>query len=159
MTSCNMRETLIHRKQGFVLIELLAVLFVLALIAAVIMPSFSTPRDTLRKEAGSLSSTIRALYESSISKKIMSRIEFDLDSRQVQWMDGSKAGGAMFSTLRGVELPTRGLVKKGTLIVFLNPSGNNEHMTVYLEDGPERMEVNFNPISGRTKVNGPYTDQ
>ncbi len=50
-------------------------------------------------------------------------------------------------------------MKEGILIVFLNPSGNNDHMTVYLQDGKERMEVNFNPISGRTKVNGPYTDE
>ncbi len=141
------------------LIELLVVLFVLALVAAVIMPSFTSPRDTLRKEAGSLSSTIRSLYETSISKKIMSRIEFDLDESMIKWTDGASSGSSAFRTLRAVELPTRGLVKEGTLIVFLNPSGNNEHMTVYLEDGPERMEVRFNPISGRTKVNGPYTDK
>lgn len=149
----------IYKKHGFILIELLAVLFVLALMAAVIMPSFSSPRDTLRKEAGTLSSTIRSLNETSISKKVKSRIEFDLDSRSINWMDGTETGSSEYSTLKGVELPTRGLVKKGKLIVFFNPSGNNEHMTVYLEDGQEHIDVIFNPISGRTKVNGPYTDQ
>ncbi|MCK4911077.1 MAG: prepilin-type N-terminal cleavage/methylation domain-containing protein [Thermodesulfovibrionales bacterium] len=154
-----MRETLIHKEHGFTLIEMLAVLFVLALVAAVIMPGFSSPRDTLRKESGTLSSTIRSLYETTVSKKVSGRIEFDLDSRGVQWTAGSNNGSAVFSTLSGVELPTRGLVKEGRLIIFMSPSGNNEHMTVYLEHGGERMTVGFNPISGRTRVNGPFTDQ
>ena len=149
----------IDNKHGFILIELLVVLFVLALVAAVIMPSFSSPRDTLRKDSGTLSSTIRRLHETSISKKVQSRIDFNFDSRSIKWTDGEKTGSVEIRTLMGVELPTRGLVKEGNLIVFLNPSGNNEHMTVFLEDKGERMEVTFNPISGRTKVGGPYAQQ
>ncbi|KKM78107.1 hypothetical protein LCGC14_1363310 [marine sediment metagenome] len=147
------------KRQGFVLIELLAVLFVLALAAAVIMPSFSAPRGTLRKESGKLASTIRSLYETTVSKKVRSSLEFDFDSRKVRWMDGADSGSSVYRTLRAVELPTRGLVKEGTLIVFLNPSGNNEHMTVFFEDSGERMSVTFNPISGRTKVSGPFSDE
>ncbi len=159
MSSCDKQEILVPEEHGFTLIELLAVLFVLALVAAIIMPGFSSPRDTLRKESGTLSSTIRALYETTVSKKVSGRIEFDLDSQVVQWKDGSNNGRAVFRTLRGVELPTRGLVKEGQLIIFMSPSGNNEHMTVYLEHEGERMTVSFNPISGRTRVNGPFIDE
>ena len=146
------------KRQGFVLIELLAVLFVLALVAAVIMPSFSAPRGTLRKESGKLASTIRSLYDTTVSKKVRSTLEFDLDSRIVRWKDGKRSGSSTLRTLTGVELQARGLVKKGKLTVFIDPSGNNEHMTVFFEDGGERMSVTFNPISGRTRVSGPSSD-
>ena len=147
------------RRQGFVLIELLAVLFVLALAAAVILPSFSAPRGILRKESGKLASTIRSLYETTVSKKVRSTLEFDLDSRVVSWKDGKKSGSSTLRTLTGVELQARGLVKKGKLTVFIDPSGDNEHMTVFFEDSGERMSVTFNPISGRTKIRGPFNEE
>ncbi len=149
----------VRNRQGFVLIELLVVLFILALVAAVIMPVFTTPGDTLRKESGQIASTIRALYETSQSKKIRSTIEFNMDEQKVRWKTDSKNGSAILRTLIGVELQARGLVKKGQLIIFLDPSGNNEHMTIYFEDDKERMNVTFNPISGRTKINGPFNDE
>ena len=147
------------KSKGFVLIELLAVLFVLALAAAVIMPSFSAPRGALRKESGKLASTIRSLYETTVSKKVQSTLEFDFDSSIVRWKDGSNSGSSTLRTLRGVELQARGFIKKGKLTVFIDPSGDNEHMTVFFEDSGERMSVTFNPISGRTKISGPFRDE
>jgi prepilin-type N-terminal cleavage/methylation domain-containing protein len=140
---------------GFTLLELIAVIFVLSLVLAVIMPSFSSPGGKLKSEARRIATTMRFLYETAVSKKQETSIEFELEKKEIAWDTERRKGSEKFKAIAGVEIPSRGLVKEGQLIVFFSPSDMNEHITVHLELGDETAMVVFNPVSGRTKVIGP----
>jgi type II secretion system protein H len=147
-----------NTRQGFTLIELLVVLFILALMAGIIMPSFMSPSGTLKKEAAKMASLMRTLYDATVSRKKESKIEFHFKDKVVKWEGPSKSGSMKLETLKALELPSRGMVKEGQLIVFLSPSGGNEHMTIHFGHKEETLSVSFNPISGRTRVNVPQSD-
>ena len=152
--SCNKRAKA-HRGGGCTLLELVGVVFVLALSAAIIMPYIVMPADSLEADAKKLSTAIRASYEISVSRKVEARLEFDFTKKSISWEAGSLSGGKTFRGLQGVELSSRGLVREGTLIVFLSPAGMNDHMTVQLVKDDRRLDIVFNPISGRVKVVNP----
>ena len=153
------RECSTLPQKGFTLIELIVVMAILALSMAIVMPYFSRPGDSLEAEARELRSAISATYESSVSRKTEASILFDLKRRTVKWESGRIKGSSSFPSMRGVEIPSRGLVSEGSLEIFLSPSGMNEQITVTLVNEERRLDVVFNPISGRTKVIDPEKNQ
>jgi prepilin-type N-terminal cleavage/methylation domain-containing protein len=140
-----------YSERGFTLVELLVVIFVLSLMTALVLPSFTSSEGEVKGEARKVASLIRHTNESAASKKETLHLTFDLDHGTVKWGEGGE-GGYSLKHLAGVELQGRGLVKEGELTVFFRPTGVGEHMWVYIGRGEGGLAVVYNPVSGRVKV-------
>jgi prepilin-type N-terminal cleavage/methylation domain-containing protein len=139
-------------RQGFTLMELMVVIFVLSVVLALVMPAFSTRKGRLKEEARKVDSILRYTNETAAMKKQTLGLKFEFEEGVVSWdgPEGSKT--ERLRGLRGVELQTRGMVREGELIVLFGPTGLGEHLWVHLAEAEEEMTVSFNPISGRVKV-------
>lgn len=139
-------------KRGFTLFELVVVLFILSLLLAVVIPSFSTSGGRLKSEAREVASVIRYLNDAAAMRKTALSLSFDFKNRSLSWEEEGRGRTERIESLVSVTLPTRGEVTEGELIVFFSPLGLAEHMDVRLALGEEEMTVSFNPISRRTKI-------
>lgn len=139
-------------KRGFTLFELVVVLFILSLLMAVVLPSFSASGGRLKSDAREVASIIRYLNDASAMRKATLRLAFDFRNRSLSWEEEGRGRTERIESLSSVTLPTRGEVTEGELIVFFSPLGLAEHMDVRLALGEEEMTVSFNPISRRTKI-------
>jgi general secretion pathway protein H len=137
--------------RGYTLIELLAVLVIIAVAAAVVMPAFSRPADTLKAEAGKIASILRSLNDHAASTKRQTSIKFDLKTRSITFRKVQQKT-LKISSLFAVELPSKGLIKEGQLTVFFNPSGVAEPVTVHLRSKDKELRITYNPISRRAKI-------
>lgn len=151
---------IIHCRRGFTLIEVLAVIVLLGIMAAIVAPAISGSGSRLRDDAAKLSSLIRYMDDVSATRKEEVRLEFDFTGQgTVIWSSSVASGSEKYRSLAGVELPSRGLVKEGQLIVFFNPSSVPEQMKIYLARDDQHMAVLYNPISRRVKVIEPEDDE
>lgn len=140
-------------RDGFTLLELVVVLFIISLLAAVTFPSFyGLGEKSLKSEARKTASLLRYLNDSAIYRKENYLLKFDLQSGSVSWKgpDGEKSD--KLRSLSGVALPSKGEVKEGEVIVFFGPLGVQENLDVLLRSEDENMRVALNPVSGRVKI-------
>lgn len=137
--------------QGFTLLELIVVLFVVSFVAAVVLPSFTVSSSVVKAEARKVASLLRYLNETAVSRKETLAIMFDLDEGIVAWPEPAERTEKM-KGLYAVELQSRGMVKEGELTVFFEPTGMREYLAVYLEHNGKEKVVMFNPVSGRAKI-------
>lgn len=82
-----------RRLAAFTLIEILAVVAILALVATVVLPNFGALRDRrLRNEAQRLAGQLELARERSVVTGVPHRVEFDLenDGYRVEWLRGGK---------------------------------------------------------------------
>ncbi|MBC8413897.1 MAG: prepilin-type N-terminal cleavage/methylation domain-containing protein [Nitrospira sp.] len=153
-----MRQTLqtLIRNRGFTLIELMIVLFIIALASAVALPSFyNMGRDTLKSDAKRLGSTLRYVYDESTSRKSTFSILFNLDEHTWQY-EGTNDSKA-YSTGKGIffddiEVPSLGKVSRGELVLLFNPLGPEEPISIHLRKEDSEYTVKFNHISGRVRI-------
>jgi len=142
------------RHEGFTLLELIVVIFIISLLAAVIFPSFSgLGENRLKSEAKKAASLLRYLNDSAIFTKETYSLKFDLQEGLISWKgpDGEKA--EKIKSLAGIRLPSKGEVKEGQVTVFFGPLGIQENIEILLKDKGEGMRVTLNPVSGRVKIN------
>lgn len=139
-------------KSAFTLIELMVVLFLVSLLAALVVPALQHSESRINTEARKMASILRYLNETAASKKATLSIGFDLDKGAVTWEDSEGQRAEGMESLAAVELQSRGMVKEGELIVFFEPLGLREYLLVYLRDGGEERTVAFNPVSGRVRI-------
>ncbi len=140
-------------RDGFTLLELVVVLFIVSLLAAVVFPSFhSLNGKDLKSDAKRAASLLRHLNDSAISRKETYALRFDLQSGSVSWKgpDGEKS--EKIRSLAGVKLSSKGEVKEGEVIVFFGPLGVQEGIELLLTREGEEMRVTLNPASGRVKI-------
>lgn len=145
-------ETVKAARNAFTLIELMVVLFLVSLLAALVVPALQHSESRINAEARKVASTLRYLNETAASKKVTLSISFDLDKGAITWEDSEGQRAEDMESLAAVELQSRGMVKEGELIVFFEPLGLREYLLVYLRDGSEERTVAFNPVSGRVKI-------
>lgn len=136
---------------AFTLLELMVVLFVVSLVLAIAIPSFSVSSGKLKSEARKVSSMLRYMNETAAAKKETLSLKFDFKNGLIAWNDGAERKEKLES-LVAVDLQSTGKVNEGELTVFFSPLGLREYMSVYLRRGEEEITVSFNPISGRTKI-------
>lgn len=128
------------------------VVFILSLMLALVLPSFKTKGGRLRAEARKVASIVRYVNDSAATRKTDLTLKFDLDERTITWAEEGKDRSERFDSLQGAEVPSRGLVKEGELIIFFSPLGPGEHLNVHLALEGEEMLVSFNPITRRAKI-------
>lgn len=139
--------------KGFTLLELVVVIFIIALFAALVFPSFTKQgKDSLRYDAGKMASLLRYLNESAVSSKHTFSLKFELVERRISWdgPDGKKS--EEMETLRSVRLQSRGEMKDGEVTIFFGPLGLQENIEVRFSDNDKDVKVVMNAVSGRAKI-------
>lgn len=138
---------------GFSLIELIVVLFVLSLILAIVLPTFSGFGESrLKAEAREMASILRYVNDNAVSRKETFFLKFDLGKNMVAWSEPGGNKTRSFDDLTGVEIQSRGLVSSGELTLFFEPLGARENLVVYMKRGDSHMTVTLNHLSGRVKI-------
>jgi general secretion pathway protein H len=140
-------------RAGFTLLELIVVIFLISLIAAMVIPSFyGMSENKLKSDARRIASLLRYLNDNAISTKETYPLKFDLQERTLSWKESNGRKTETFEDLAGVYVSSKGEVKEGQIIVFFGPLGLQESIAVHLRKEGKGMTVALNPWSGRTKV-------
>jgi general secretion pathway protein H len=138
---------------GFTLLELIVVIFIVSLVAAVVLPSFANFGDSrLKSEAREMASVLRFMHDSAVSRKKTMVMNFDLESNLVSWkgVEGEKTKD--FEYITSVQTQSGGTVSKGELTFFFGPSGISENISVHMNSGKTDMSITLNHISGKVKI-------
>ena len=143
----------ISSRRGFTLLELIVVLFIISLVMALILPSFSGfGENKLKSEAREMASILRYMNDSAVSRKETFLMKFDLDEGTVYWKgpDGEKK--RKFDDITGVTTQSTGKVSKGEITLFFEPLGVRENLSVYMSKGNKEMAITLNHLSGKVKI-------
>jgi general secretion pathway protein H len=138
---------------GFTLLELIVVIFILSLVLAVSLPSLTgIGEGRMKSDAKRLGSIVRYLNDSAVSTKNTLQMKITFTDRVMHYTgpDGDKS--EKFDSLSGIELPSRGMVSEGEVIVFFSPLGASESFAIHLKDDTSGMSVAFSSMSGRVKI-------
>ncbi|HEX8947687.1 MAG TPA: prepilin-type N-terminal cleavage/methylation domain-containing protein [Dissulfurispiraceae bacterium] len=139
--------------KGFTLLELIVVIFIVSLIAAVVFPSLHVMGDSaLKSEAKRIASVVGYLNDTAISTKESCSLAFDFREDSLAWKGPGFEKSENFKTLAGVDLQSKGEVKEGQLTLLFGPLGGQEAFSIRLREGNDEMKVEYNPLSGRTKI-------
>jgi general secretion pathway protein H len=145
-----------YSRRGFTLIELIIVIFIISLTAALIMPSlWKTTESTVKAEARHISGALRYIHDEAVGKKqvYLFKINFDNDS----WGFEGEKESRNFKLKGDVELkdvliPSLGEISKGQVIVKFGPMGSEEPIIIHLMKDESEYTVIFNHLSGRAKI-------
>jgi len=141
------------RQRGFTLLELIVVIFVIALLAGIVFPSFSGLGERqLSSDARRTASLLQYLSDSAMASKETYSVDFDLQKSSLSWKGPEGDKTERLRTLAGIDLQSRGMTREGLVTVFFGPAGIIEYTEVLLKDDEKEMKVTFNPISGRAKI-------
>jgi len=138
---------------GFTLLELIVVMFIISLVMALILPSFSGfGENKLKSESREMASILRYMNDSAASRKETFLMKFDLDEGTVYWKgpDGEKT--KKFDDITGVTTQSRGRVSNGEVIVFFEPLGIQENLSVHMSKDKKDMTITLNHLSGKVKI-------
>ena len=141
---------------GFTLLELMAVIIIMALVSGLALASFSTTGSKIERQASALATLVRSLDDFAAARRETMELKFDFKEKTVAWKgpDG-KDRSRELDMLTGVEALSLGLVREGQLTVMFDPSYTTESLLVHFESDEEKMSVQYNPLARRTKLIGP----
>lgn len=146
-------KTGICNKFGFTLLELVFVIFILSVTAAIVFPSF-TPFEMakIKSDAKKIASILRYLNESAITTKEITSLKIDFKKKSLQYIaqDGEKK--ELFETIKSADLQSRGMLSDGEVTLFFYPQGAAENINIHLSDNKSSLIVAFNHLSGRVKI-------
>jgi general secretion pathway protein H len=143
----------ISSKTGFTLLELVVVLFVVSLVAAIVLPSFASfGEGRLKSEAREIASVLRYVSDSAVSRKETLPMKFDLDKNVISWKEPAGEKTRRFADLTGVTTQSLGRVGNGEVIFLFGPLGVRENLTVHIGRGDRNMSVTLNHLSGRVSI-------
>ena len=138
---------------GVTLLELIAVLFILSVVTAFVLPSFSGfGTSTLKSEAREIASLLNYLNDNAISRKETFFIKFRIDENTIFWQEPGGTKSKQVQDMTGITTQSTGKVSEGEVIVFFEPLGIRENLAVHLLKGDKEMTVMLNHISGKVKI-------
>ncbi len=151
-------ETEIRRtgEDGFTLIELIVVIFIISLTTALIMPSlWDTGERALKSEAKRIGNTLRFIYDEAAGKKKTYVLKIDLNAGS--WSYESENVSRNFRMeedvmFKDIVIPSLGEVSTGEVILSFGPTGPEEPVTFHLIKDKMEYTVIFNHINGRAKI-------
>jgi len=148
------RQGLFRRGSGgFTLLELIAALFVISIVMAIALPSFTDLGERrLKSEVREMASLLRHMNDSAVARKQTYFIRFDLDEGMVLWTGPDGKREKAFDDLTGVTTQATGRVSKGEITFFFEPLGTRENISVHMSDGGNEMSVTLHHLSGRVKI-------
>lgn len=149
------------RRIGFTLLELIVVIFIISLAAALIMPSvWESPESEVKAEAKHISSVLRYIYDEAIGKKQTYLFKINLDNNSYGFESKKESRSYRIKKdgeLKDVIIPSLGEVLRGEVIVEFGPLGPGEPIIVHLINDEAEYTVIFNHLNGRTKILEGYT--
>ncbi len=149
----DLQPSALSLNKGFTLLELMVVVFVISVVLALVLPSFTGIGESrITSEAKRLASIVRYLNDSAISTKENLQMKINLGDKLINYIgpDGEKS--ERFDDLSSIELQTKGAISEGEATVFFGPLGAQESFTIHLKDENSGMEISFNSVSGRVKI-------
>jgi general secretion pathway protein H len=146
-------KNVLSMQRGFTLLELIVVIFIISLLAAIVFPSFKGMEGRqISSDARMVASLMRYLNDSSTASKETLSLEFDLREGVLSWNGPEGKKKEKIRTLAGIDLESKGLIREGYVTIFFSPSGLQEYTEVLLRDEEKDMKIAFNPVSGRAKI-------
>jgi len=138
---------------GFTLLELVVVIFVLSLVLALSLPSFTGIGESkIQSDAKRLASILRYLNDSAISTKESLYLKINFQDKTIHYNgpDGEKT--ETFDALSDIELQSKGTVSEGEATVLFGPSGASESLQLHLRSEKQDLTIALNALSGRVKI-------
>ncbi len=145
-----------RKENGFTLIELIIVIFIISLTTALVMPNFwDKSGRALTSEAKRLANTMRYIYDEAIGKKQTYILKIDLNADA--WSFESESESRSFRIketvmFRDIIIPSLGEVSAGEVLLKFGPMGPEEPITLHLMQDDHEYTVMFNPLNGRVKM-------
>jgi len=143
-------------KAGFTLIELIIVIFIISLTAALVMPKLWVRGErALKSEAKRISNTLMYIYDEAAGKKqtYVLKIDFNTDSYSYESEKESRVFRMKDNIrFRDIIIPSLGEVSIGEVIYQFGPMGPEEPLTLHLMKDDKEYTVIFNHINGRAKI-------
>ena len=150
---CSLPSAKWSDQRGFTLLELIVAIFILSIILAVSLPSFSTlGENRITSDAKKLASILRYLNDSAITTKETLSFKVDLQNKTVRYLDPDGEKSERFDTISGVELQTKGMITEGEVTMPFGSSGAAENLIIHLRNDKKALAVAFNALSGRVKI-------
>lgn len=144
---------LLRSKHGFTLLELIIALFVISVVMALVLPSFTDFGERkLKSEVREMASLLRYMNDSAIARKETFFIRFDLDEGMVSWIGPDGKREKPFDDITSITTQSTGRVSKGEITFFFEPLGTRENISVHMSDGDNEMSVTLHHLSGRVKI-------
>jgi type II secretory pathway pseudopilin PulG len=170
-TTAPLPHTVRRNAAGFTLIEIAVVVFLMALIALLIIPSTATYHvSRLKHETRRLAGRAAFLYDQAASDKLVLRLTFDIDAQSyfVSRLDPHalspvftpdlEAGAEPILLppdvhLRDVTVEGRGTVARGSVNTNFYPEGYVDATVVHLADAAGIVfTLSFQPLTGRVSI-------
>ncbi len=162
-----------NRPSGFTLIEIVVVLFLLALFSALTLPMLTgIGQDGLSASARRLAGTVKYLYNESALNRQEYRLIFHLDKGSYEarvlktdgeWTEvtGIGAGRRLKGKTRFAEVDVagKGAFTTGEVTAEIHPQGWLPETVVHLDNGKGgKMTLRIMPFTGATEVYEGYRD-
>jgi len=131
------------------------VVCILSVVMAVVLPSFSGMGERrLKAEAREIASVLSYLQDSAVSRKETFPLKCNLGEHRIWWKgpDGEKS--RVFDNMTGVTTQSSGRLSAGELIIFFEPLGIRQDLSIHLMGDKEEMTVTLHHLSGRVKITG-----
>jgi len=155
-----MNKSVPRRKEGFTLVELIIVIFIISLTTALVMPNlWDRSGRALKSETKRIANTIRYIYDEAIGKKQTYILKIDLNTDS--WSFESEMESRSFRTkeavmFRDIIIPSLGEVSAGEVQLKFGSMGPEEPLTLHLIQDDHESTVMFNPFNGRVKIHEGY---
>ncbi|MCC6347339.1 MAG: prepilin-type N-terminal cleavage/methylation domain-containing protein, partial [Nitrospirales bacterium] len=121
---CHCKRSEAISEEGFTLLELLVVIFIIALVAAVVFPSLHLLEGRgLNTEAKRIASILRYLNDTALAAKEECTLKVDFREGTLSWKGPDFDRSEKFRTLAGITLPSRGEIREGEVTVFFDALG------------------------------------
>jgi|Deesub1362B_J571_1020462.scaffolds.fasta_scaffold00010_153 prepilin-type N-terminal cleavage/methylation domain-containing protein len=134
-----------YKNRGFSLLEVLVVIFIISLFSAVVWPWVSsTLKEGSSSEIDHLAATLRYIRDSSAQYKKSFRVEFNFKENSVTYEVPEGRRVMKTTTLIGIKIPSKGLIKEGELSIVFGPEGYPEPFLLYFQD---TRCISYNPFS------------
>lgn len=153
---------------GYTLIEMMVVLFLISLIAAVIAPKLNLKQQMgLKAVSRRMATESRALYWESVSRQKVIRLYYDLDKKRISAFQIEPNGEKKSVQIHGARpwsLPKhfrfdriitlhQGKVDSGKTFTQFFPTGSVEPTTIHLSDSADRsMTLVFSTLNGNVHL-------
>lgn len=149
----NLRSAICDENIGFTLLELIVVIFIVSLVFALSLPSFTEIGESrIKSDAKKLASVMRYLNDSAITTKESLFLKTGLKEKVIHYNGPDGERSERFDTISGLELQTKGMVSEGEVTIFFGPSGALESFRFHLREGTKSTVVALNALSGRVRI-------